>query len=345
MKELRFPGAVGLLGVEQKLQAPLILAGLRLDGGRLMQRDFVAVPAYWAVGQVVDFCREAPDLPEEFYEIYLVEAHYRPIGSVSLSHLLRTRRPVILRQIADTDATNIPVDTDREGVAFLFRLYRMASAPVVDESGRMVGVITFDDVAEVIEEETEEDLLRLSGVSIETDVRDPVLRTARTRFTWLFVNLGTAVLASLVIGLFDATISQMVALAVLMPIVASMGGNAGTQTLTVAVRALATRELTAGNAMRIIWKETLVGAINGVLFAVLIGIVATFWFDSWMLGAVIALAMVMNLVIAGLFGTLIPLACDRLGVDPAVAAAVFLTTITDVVGFLAFLGLATLVLL
>ena len=315
------------------------------SAGRLMQRDFVAVPAYWTVGQVIDHCRVALNLPDDFYEIYLIEAHYRPVGSVTLGHLLRARRPVILRQIAHADLTVIPLDMDQEQVAFLFRQYRLASAPVVDDSGRMVGVITFDDVAEVIEEEAEEDMLRLSGVAVAADVRDPVLRTARNRFTWLLVNLGTAILASLVIGLFDATIAQMVALAVLMPIVASMGGNAGTQTLTVAVRALATRELTPANAVSIFWKETIVGGINGLLFAVLMGLISAVWFANPMLGMVIAVAMVVNLIVAGMFGTLIPVACDRLGVDPAVAAAVFLTTVTDVVGFFAFLGLATLVLL
>ena len=325
-----------------------VLEGLSFpedSAGRLMQRDLIAVPAYWSVGQVIDYCRDTVELPDEFYEIFVIDPRHRPIGQVALNRLMRTRRPVLMREIMGQEATTILVDMDQEEVAFLFQQYRFASAPVIDAAGRLVGVITFDDAAAVLEEEAEEDLMRLSGVSSETDLLDTALRTTRTRASWLLLNLGTAILASLVIALFDATIEQIVALAVLMPIVASMGGNAGTQTLTVAVRALATRELTAANAMRIVGKELVVGTLNGILFAVLVGVVAAFWFSAPTLGVVIAVAMVINMVVAGLAGTLIPLGLARAGIDPAVAATVFLTAVTDVVGFFVFLGLAALFLL
>jgi magnesium transporter len=238
----------------------------------------------------------------------------------------------------------IPAATDQEEVARLFRQQDLVSAPVIDESGRLVGIITVDDVVDVIDEEAEEDLMLLAGVG-ETDVYHAMLDTARSRFSWLAVNLVTAIMASIVIGLFEGTIKEIVALAILMPIVASMGGNAGTQTLTVAVRALAMRELSRQNAWRFVFKEFFVGGINGILFAVLAGFCAGFWFQSVAIGGVIAAAMVVNLVVAGLSGTLIPLGLERMGVDPAIASSVFLTTVTDVIGFLAFLGLATLFLL
>jgi len=325
-----------------------VLEGLSFpedSAGRLMQRDLIAVPAYWSVGQVFDYCRETQNLPDEFYEIFVIDPQHRPIGRVALNRLMRTRRPVLMQEIMEARATTISVDLDQEEVAFLFQQYRLASAPVVDGAGRLVGVITFDDAAAVQEEEAEEDFMRLSGVSSETDLSDTALRTTRTRARWLLVNLGTAILASMVIALFDATIEQIVALAVLMPIVASMGGNAGTQTLTVAVRALATRELTAANALRVVGKEFVVGGLNGVLFAILVGVVAAIWFSAPTLGIVIASAMVINMLVAGLAGTLIPLGLQRASIDPAVSATVFLTTITDVVGFFVFLGLAALFLL
>jgi len=315
------------------------------SAGRLMQRDYIAVPAYWTVGHIIDYCRDSADLPDEFYEIFIVDPRQRPVGSIPLYQLMRAKRPVMVRNIMQPEARVVPVTMDQEEVAYLFQQYHMASAPVVDEAGRMVGVITFDDIAEVIREETEEDLLRLGGVAGETDIAHSVTRTTRTRFTWLLINLLTAILASIVIAFFDATIEEIVALAVLMPIVASMGGNAGTQTLTVAVRALAMHDLTAANAMRMVRKEVQVGCINGVVFAVLIGVVAGLWFQSAGLGLVIAAAMVINLIVAGLSGIVIPLVLDRLKIDPAVAASVFLTTVTDVVGFFAFLGLAALLLL
>jgi magnesium transporter len=314
------------------------------SAGRLMQRELVAVPSFWTVGDTIDHLRksadESPDdLPSDFYDIFVVDPGHRPVGAIPLSHLLRARRPVPLTDLMATEMKVIGANTDQEEVAFLFRQRDLTSAPVVDDGGRLVGVITIDDVVDVIDEELEDDMMRLGGVR-EDDLYSAAMETARSRFGWLLVNLGTAILASLVIGAFDATIEQMVALAVLMPIVASMGGNAGTQTLTVAVRALATKELTAGNALRVIGKELMVGGVNGVLFAVIAAGVAWFWFGSGAIAVVLGLAMIINLVVAAVAGASIPLMLERVHVDPAVASGVFLTTITDVVGFFAFLGLA-----
>jgi len=313
------------------------------SAGRLMQRELVAIPAYWTVGETIDHMRESTDLPEDFYDIIVVDPRHQPVGTIPLNRIMRTRRPVRVRQITAGKMFPIPAVTDQEEVARLFRQHDLVSAPVVDEGGRLVGIITIDDVVDVIHEEAEEDLMLLAGVG-EADVYHALMDTARSRFSWLAVNLLTAILASVVIGLFEGTIKEIVALAVLMPIVASMGGNAGTQTLTVAVRALAMRELSRQNAWRFVFKELFVGAINGILFAVLAGICAGLWFQSVPLGGVIASAMMVNLIVAGLSGTLIPLGLERLGVDPAIASSVFLTTVTDVIGFLAFLGLATLFL-
>ena len=314
------------------------------SAGRLMQRDFVAVPQYWNVGQIIDYLRESQDLPDDFFEIFIVDPGHHPVGTIPLSRAIRSKRPVIVADIMEDKPKVIPAETDQEDVAYVFSRYDLASAPVVDASGRIVGVIMVDDVVDVINEENEEDLMRLGGVR-QDDLYTSVLRTTRTRFSWLAVNLITAIIASIVIAFFETTIEQLVALAVLMPIVASMGGNAGTQTLTVAVRALATRELTATNAARLVNKEVLVGLLNGVLCAILVGVVATVWFGEVSLGLVLAAAMIINLLVAGLCGILIPLGLQRTGIDPALAATVFLTTITDVVGFLAFLGLAAWLLL
>ena len=316
------------------------------SAGRLMQRELVALPVDWTVGQTIDHLRDVAerddeDLPDEFYDIFVVDAEGRLQGVVALSRVLRAKRSVFLRDLMMTELRSVPVTMDQEEAAYLFRQYALTSAPVVDDHNRLVGVITVDDIVDIIHEEAEEDILRLGGVS-EPDLYRAAIETATSRFPWLAVNLATAFIAANVIGLFQATIEQVVALAVLMPIVASMGGNAGTQTMTVAVRALATRELTVGNALRIVWKETMVGSVNGILFAVLVGLAAWLWFGDPMIGAVIASAMVINLMVAGLAGVTIPLLLDRSGVDPAVASPVFLTTLTDVVGFLAFLGLATI---
>ncbi len=314
------------------------------SAGRLMQREFVVVPSAWTVGETIDYMRAAKDLPDDFYDIYIVNPKHHPIGFLPLSRIMRTRRHVRLTEFMESDMKVIPLTMDQEDVAYLFRQYGLVSAPVVDEPGRLLGVITVDDVVHIIDEEAGDDIMKLGGVS-EPDLYSAVLDTTKSRFAWLVVNLLTAILASAVIGIFDATIEQIVALAVLMPIVASMGGNAGTQTLTVAVRSLAMKDLTEANATRFIGKELLIGSINGILFAVLAGGVTWLWFESQALGAVIAAAMVINMVVAGLSGTLIPLGLEKVGVDPAIASSVFLTTVTDVIGFFAFLGLAAAFLL
>ena len=314
------------------------------SAGRIMQREVVVIPSAWTLGETIDYLRAAEDLPDDFYDLYIVNPKHHPIGFIPLSRALRTRRPVRLTEIMETDMKVIPLTMDQEEVAYLFHQYGLVSAPVVDEAGRLVGVITVDDVVNVIHEEAQEDIMKLAGVQ-EPDLYSAFLATTRARFPWLVVNLMTAIVASIVIGLFEATIERIVALAVLMPIVASMGGNAGTQTLTVAVRALAMKDLTEANTRRFIGKEMLIGAANGVLFAALAGVVAWLWFSSPAIGLVIAAAMVVNMAVAGLAGTLIPIGLERVGVDPAIASSVFLTTVTDVVGFLAFLGLAATFLL
>jgi magnesium transporter len=309
--------------------------------GRLMQADFVAVPPFWTVEQVVDFARDTEDLPETFSEIFVVDPGFHLLGSVDLSRLLRSKRDVKVDTIMDTDRHIVLATADQEAVARQFERYGLMAAPVVDKNERLVGVVTVDDVVEVIEHEVDEDAKLLAGVGDER-LSDSVREIAPPRFSWLFVNLFTAVLASAVISLFDATIESMVALAVLMPIVASMGGNAGTQTMTVAVRALATRELNPTNVVRVVVRETAVGLINGMAFALIMALVVFLWFGTEQLGLVIGAAMIVNMLAAALAGIFIPLGLDRLGFDPAVASTVFVTTVTDVVGFFSFLGLATL---
>ena len=309
------------------------------SAGRLMQREVVAIPMTWTVGQTIDFMRSAVDLPEDFYDLFVVDPKHKPQGLVPLSRVLRARRPTPITEVMDSDMRVVPFNMNQEEVAYLFRQYGLVSAPVVDDANRVIGMITVDDIVHVIDEEAEDDLMKLGGVG-ESDLYGRLLETARSRATWLVVNLGTAVLASLVIGLFEATLQQAVALAVLMPIVASMGGNAGTQTLTVAVRALAMKELTPANTMRFIGKELTVGLVNGAVFALLVGVVAIVWFGRMDIAVILGVAMIVNLVVAGLSGTLIPIGLAKLRIDPAVASAVFLTTITDIVGFFAFLGLA-----
>ncbi|WP_339631992.1 magnesium transporter [uncultured Sneathiella sp.] len=314
------------------------------SAGRLMQRNLIAVPEYWNIGQTIDYLRDTDDLPDEFYEIFVVDPRHHPIGTIPLNHAMRSKRQVAVRDIMDEEQKLIPVDMDQEDVAYLFQQYRLTSAAVVNADGALIGVITVDDIVDVISEEAEEDILRLGGVS-EDDLFGSIWSTSRSRFLWLFVNLLTAIAASVAISFFDATMEAIIALAVLMPIVASMGGNAGTQTMTVAVRALATKELTAANMFRILSKETVVALLNGVVFAVLIGAIAWVWFESSQIGMIIATAMVFNILIAGIAGMLVPVTLDRMNIDPAIASSVFVTTVTDIVGFVAFLGLATFVLL
>jgi magnesium transporter len=309
--------------------------------GRLMQADFVAVPPFWTVEQVVDFARDTEDLPETFSEIFVVDPGFHLLGSIDLSRLLRSKHDVKVDTIMDTDRHSVLATADQEEVARQFERYGLMAAPVVDKNERLVGVVTVDDVVEVIEQEVEEDAKLLAGVGDER-LSDSVREIAPPRFSWLFVNLFTAILASAVIGLFDATIESMVALAVLMPIVASMGGNAGTQTMTVAVRALATKELNPANVVRVVMRETAVGLINGMAFALILSLVVFAWFGTEQLGLVIGAAMIVNMLAAALAGIFIPLALDRTGFDPAVASTVFVTTVTDVVGFFSFLGLASL---
>jgi magnesium transporter len=323
------------LALERSLEYP------EDSAGRIMQTDLIAVPPFWSVGQTIDYMREAEDLPDRFYELFVVDPAYHLLGSVALNSLLRAKRPTSIDAVTERDIHPIPVEADQEAVARQFERYNLTSAPVVDGGGRLVGVITADDIVEVVQEEASEDILRMGGVAGER-VSDSVWRTASHRFTWLFANLITAILASFVISLFEATIEQMVALAVLMPIVASMGGNAGTQTMTVAVRALATQDIGPANVLRVIWRESAVGLLNGLLFAVIMAAIAFFWFGSDKLGLVIGVAMIVNLLAAALAGILIPLGLDALGLDPAIASGVFVTTVTDVVGFFAFLGLAAL---
>jgi magnesium transporter len=306
------------------------------SAGLLMQREFVAIPQFWTIGKTIDYLRAAgEELPQEFFDI------------VPLNQIIRAqRKEKIDSLLSNNDLYIIPADMDQEDVAIIFKDNNILTAPVVDNTNRLIGVITIDDIVDVIEEEAQEDILRLAGVSTSgTDMYRDVLNTTRSRFSWLAVNLLTAIIASMVIGLFDTTINQIVALAILMPIVASMGGNAGTQTLTIAVRALATKDLSRTNMVRMIGKETLVGLLNGLAFAVIAAAVTYLWFDDILLSSVIAIAMVMNLIVAGLFGILIPITLDRLSIDPALASSVFLTTITDVIGFLAFLGLAAIILI
>jgi magnesium transporter len=312
------------------------------SAGRRMQTEFISVPPDWTVGQAIDYMRDTPDLPERFYEIYVVDADRHWQGAVPLDLLLRSRRPVPITELVDEDRRRVSVLDDQEEVARLFGKYNLVAAPVVDTTDRLVGVVTIDDVVDVIEEEADEDLKALGGVTSDEELSDTVWTIARGRFNWLLVNLATAFLASSVLGLFEGQLEKMVALAVLAPIVASQGGNAATQTMTVAVRALATRELGSSNAFRVVMREAMVGLVNGLAFAVITGIAAVAWFKIPGLGVVIGLAIVCNLVAGALGGILIPMVLERVRADPAVASGTFVTTITDVVGFFSFLGIATL---
>jgi Mg2+ transporter (mgtE) len=322
------------LGIQRSLDYP------EESAGRRMQTDFIALAPFWTVGQTIDFLRNQEELPEDFYELFVIDPAFRLLGTISLNRLLRAKRPTKIADLMSETSHPVRASEDQEEVARIFERYNLLSTAVVDDGGRLVGVLTIDDMVDVMKQEAEEDLRALAGVGDE-ELSDSVISTVRGRFVWLFVNLGTALLAASVISMFEATIGSLVALAALMPVVASMGGNAASQTMTVAVRALATREMDRRNAWRTVGREVTVGAINGCLFALLMGVAVGVWFADAELGGVIGAALIINLVVAGLAGILIPLVLDRLNVDPAVASSVFVTTVTDVVGFSAFLGLAT----
>tara|TARA_Y100000590_G_scaffold257770_1_gene289485 strand:- start:4533 stop:5912 length:1380 start_codon:yes stop_codon:yes gene_type:complete len=305
---------------------------------RLMQREFTAIPSNWSVGQTIDYLRENKDLPEEFLEIFIVDNEFKPIGTVPSSKVLRTSRDTNMQSIMLETQLSIPVDMDQEEVGHLFENYNLNSACVVDKSNKLVGMITSDDVLTVLKEEAEEDALRLAGVGDE-EITDGVIKKTKRRFNWLLLNLFTAFLATWVISIFGATIEQMVALAFLMPIVASMGGNAGMQTLAVTIRTLATNELTKNNFAKTVSKEFSIGILNGVIFALISALIVQLWFKDIKLSLIISISMVLNMIVAGLFGILVPVALKRMKIDPAIASSVFVTTITDVIGFLSFLGI------
>lgn len=360
MRELDTDDVVDILEDLEQPQQDLILGALEdVDrvavkralaypeetAGRLMQREVVVSPEHWTVGEAIDYLRGAQALPDQFYHVILIDPRMKPVGYVTLGRLLSSRRDMRLREIQEDSFRTIPATEPEEDVAYMFNQYHLISAPVVDDNGRLVGVITIDDAMNVLDEEHEADMLRLAGVNDESSLSDTVWEATKGRAVWLFVNLLTAILASGVISLFAADINKMVALAVLMPIVASMGGNAGTQSMTVAVRALATRDLTAQNAGRVIRREVAVGALNGLMFGLLLALVAGAWFGVPMLAVVIGVAMMFTLIAAAMGGILIPMALERFEIDPALASGPFVTTVTDVVAFFAFLGLASWVLL
>ncbi len=328
------------VAIEQSLSYP------ETSAGRLMQREVVMAPEYWSVGATIDHLRATPeaDLPDQFYHVIIVDPRLHPVGNVTLGKLMRSPRDTPLMELLEETFEVFRATQPEADVAYAFNQYHLISAPVIDDEGRLIGVITIDDAMAVLDDEHEEDIMRLAGVG-EGSLSDKVIDTTKQRLPWLAVNLVTAIAASLVISVFEDALAKIVALAVLMPIVASMGGNAGTQSLTVAVRALATKDLTGANVWRIIRREVLVGLINGTVFALVMGVVGVFWFGSPAIGYVIAAAMVINLVVAGLAGTVVPVLMDRFGVDPALASGTFVTTVTDVVGFFAFLGLGAWVLL
>ena len=314
------------------------------SAGRLMQREVVMAPEHWSVGMAIDFLRNDANLPEQFYHIVLVDPRLHPVGNVSLGKLMSSKRSVLLKEIIEDVFQVIPADQNEADVAYAFNQYHLISAPVVDMENRVVGVITIDDAMVVLDEELEEDIMLLAGIG-DSSVSDTIIETVRGRLPWLAVNLVTAILASIVIAQFEATIAQFVALAILMPIIASMGGNAATQSLTVAVRAIATKDISSTNIGRVIRREIGVGILTGLIFAVSMGLIGVFWFGTAMLGVVIAISMLINLVVANLAGTTIPVILEKLGIDPALASGAFVTTVTDVVGFFAFLSIAGILLL
>ncbi len=310
------------------------------SAARIMQREFTAVPSDWTVGQTIDYLREDKDLPEEFLEIFIVDNDFKPIGTVPSSRVLRTSRDLKMNSIMSEMPVLISVNMDKEEVGLTFENYNLVSAGVVNKENKLVGMITADDVVTVVQEEAEEDALRLAGVGDE-EITDSVMLKTKRRFNWLLLNLFTALLATWVISFFGASIEQMVALAFLMPIVASMGGNAGMQTLAVTIRAIATKELSKSNFNRVVGKEFLIGILNGIIFAIITAVIVQLWFKELNLAILIGISMVLNMIVAGLFGILVPVSLKKLNIDPALASSVFVTTITDVIGFLSFLGLGS----
>ena len=313
------------------------------SAARIMQREFTAIPSDWSVGQTIDYLRESKDLPEEFLEIFIIDNNFKPIGTVPSSKVLRAARESKMNSIMNEMQVLIPVNMDKEEVGHIFENYNLVSAGVVDKGNKLVGMITGDDVFTVLKEEAEEDVLRLAGVGDE-EITDSILQKTKRRFNWLLLNLFTALLATWVISRFGASIEQMVALAFLMPIVASMGGNAGMQTLAVTIRALATKELSSGNINQIVTKEFVIGILNGIIFAIITGVIVQLWFKEFDLSILIAVSMILNMIVAGLFGILVPISLKKFNIDPAIASSVFVTTITDVIGFLSFLGLGAIFL-
>ncbi len=314
------------------------------SAARIMQREFTAIPSDWTVGQTIDYLRESKDLPQEFLEIFIVDNEFKPIGIVPSSRVLRTSRDSKMNLIMREMPVLISVNMDKEEVGHTFENYNLVSAGVVNKNNKLVGMITADDVVTVVQEEAEEDVLRLAGVGDE-EITDTVFVKTRRRFNWLLVNLATALLASWVISIFGAEIEKVVALAFLMPIVASMGGNAGMQTLAVTIRAIATKELSSSNINKIITKEFFIGVLNGIIFAIITAVIVQLWFKQIDLSIIIAASMVLNMIVAGLFGILIPVTLKRMNIDPALASSVFVTTVTDVIGFLSFLGIGSFVFL
>ena len=314
------------------------------SAARIMQREFTAIPSDWTVGQTIDYLRESKDLPQEFLEIFIVDNDFKPIGIVPSSRVLRTSRDLKMNLIMREMPVLISVNMDKEEVGHTFENYNLVSAGVVNKNNKLVGIITADDVVTVVQEEAEEDVLRLAGVGDE-EITDTVFVKTKRRFNWLLINLATALLASWVISIFGAEIEKVVALAFLMPIVASMGGNAGMQTLAVTIRAIATKELSSSNLNQIIGKEFSIGVLNGIIFAIITAIVVQLWFKQIELSIIIAISMVLNMIVAGLFGILIPITLKKMKIDPALASSVFVTTVTDVIGFLSFLGIGSLVFL
>ena len=313
------------------------------SAARIMQREFTAIPSNWSVGQTIDYLRDNKDLPEDFLEIFIVDEEFKPIGTVPSSKVLRTTRESKMLSIMSESQVFIPVDMDKEEVGNLFENYNLNSAAVVDKTNKLVGMIMYDDVLTVLKEEAEEDALRLAGVGDE-EITDGVLKKTKRRFNWLLLNLFTAFLATWFISLFGATIEQMVVLAFLMPIVASMGGNAGMQTLAVTVRTLATNDLTKNNFTKNIFKEFNIGILNGIIFAIISALVVQLWFQDSLLSMIISISMVLTMIVAGLFGILVPITLKKMNIDPAIASSVFVTTITDVIGFVSFLGVSAFLL-